>query len=97
MGDKINILGIETSCDETGAAVVQNGRLILSNSVASSLALHEKHGGIIPEIASRKQLEFIHGVVNDAVSSSGVTSDRIHAVAVTRSPGLLGSLLVGGS
>lgn len=91
----MNILGIETSCDETGASVVQNGRMILSDVVASSLEFHQKYGGVIPEIASRRQLEFIHSVVDEAVISAGKKMRGIHAVAVTRAPGLLGSLLVG--
>jgi N6-L-threonylcarbamoyladenine synthase len=91
----MNILGIETSCDETGAAVVCNGRTILSNTVTSSLRLHKKYGGIIPEIASRKQLEFIHSVVDESIVSAGMKLRNIHAIAVTQTPGLLGSLLVG--
>lgn len=93
----MNILGIETSCDETGAAIVKNGRTILSNVIASSLAHHKAFGGVIPEIASRKQLEFIHSVVDQALVKAGLTFKGIHAIAVTGSPGLLGSLLVGTS
>lgn len=89
----MDILGIETSCDETAASVVQNGNVILSNVVASSLSFHKKYGGIIPEIASRKQLELINLVVERAISPIG--KKNISAVAVTAYPGLIGSLLVG--
>ncbi len=91
----MNILGIETSCDETGAAVVKNGRCVLSNTIATSLSDHQAYGGVIPEIASRKQLEFINAVVQQALSASKTALDDIDAFAVTRHPGLLGSLLVG--
>ena len=89
------ILGIETSCDETGSAIVKNGREILSNVVASSLKDHKKYGGIIPEIASRKQLELIHAVVQRSLTQARLTLKKIDAIAVTQSPGLIGSLLVG--
>jgi len=91
----MNILGIETSCDETAAAVVQNGKTILSNVVASSLNQHKEYGGIIPEIASRRQIEFINFVVKQALKLAQVSLKNIHAIAVTESPGLIGSLLVG--
>ncbi len=91
----MNILGIETSCDETSAAVVTDGRWIHSNVVASSLAQHRKFGGIIPEIASRRQLEYINSVVEQALDESHSSLKNIDAIAVTRSPGLAGSLLVG--
>lgn len=91
----MNILGIETSCDETSAAVVKNGREILSNIVTSSLKEHQKYGGIIPEIASRRQLECINPVVAEALAKAGVKMADIDAVAVTSRPGLIGSLLVG--
>ncbi len=90
-----NILGIETSCDETAAAVVRNGKTVLSNIVASSLQEHAQHGGIIPEIASRRQLEFITAVVEKALLKAGMNLTGIDAVAVTSEPGLIGSLLVG--
>ncbi|MFP4472749.1 MAG: tRNA (adenosine(37)-N6)-threonylcarbamoyltransferase complex transferase subunit TsaD [Candidatus Omnitrophota bacterium] len=93
----MHILGIETSCDETAASMVRDGRIILSNTVASSLKEHERFGGIIPEIASRKQLEFIHPVVKQALEDAGCALSDIDAVSVTQSPGLLGSLLVGRS
>ncbi len=89
------ILGIETSCDETSAAIVRDGRSILSNVVATSLKDHQKYGGVIPEIASRKQLEYINIVTAEALKTAGVAFKDIDAVAVTRKPGLIGSLLVG--
>lgn len=89
------ILGIETSCDETAASVVRNGRDVLSNVISSSLKDHQKYGGVIPEIASRRQLEFISIVVREALEQAGVSLSDLGCVAVTRSPGLLGSLLVG--
>lgn len=93
----MNILGIETSCDETAAAVIENGSCIHSNIVASSLKEHQKYGGIIPEIASRRQLECIHSVVEASLSEAELTLKDIDAVAVTEKPGLIGSLLVGQS
>ncbi|HOD12199.1 MAG TPA: tRNA (adenosine(37)-N6)-threonylcarbamoyltransferase complex transferase subunit TsaD [Candidatus Omnitrophota bacterium] len=89
------ILGIETSCDETAASVVANGRDILSHVVSSSLVHHKKYGGIIPEIASRKQLESIHTVVDEALKTARKKISQLDGVAVTASPGLIGSLLVG--
>ncbi|MEI8012156.1 MAG: tRNA (adenosine(37)-N6)-threonylcarbamoyltransferase complex transferase subunit TsaD [Candidatus Omnitrophota bacterium] len=91
----MNILGIETSCDETSAAVVRDGREVLSNVVATSLEEHQKFGGIIPEIASRRQLEYINIVTAKAVANAGLSMKDIDAVAVTKTPGLIGSLLVG--
>jgi N6-L-threonylcarbamoyladenine synthase len=90
------ILGIETSCDETAAAVVENGTKILSNVVASSVELHQKTGGIIPEVAAREQIKCIIPVINEAIKqSSNITINNINALAVTVGPGLIGSLLVG--
>ena len=89
------ILGIETSCDETGAAIVAEGRHILANVVTSSLKEHSRYGGIIPEIASRRQMECIMPVVDSALQKSGTRLDDLTAIAVTKSPGLIGSLLVG--
>jgi len=89
------VLGIETSCDETSAAVVKDGRIILANEVASSLKFHKKYGGIIPEIASRMQLETITRVCDSAIKEAGVTLKNIDLISVTSGPGLLGSLLVG--
>lgn len=91
----MNILGIETSCDETSASVVQNGRTVLSNVVATSLKDHQKFGGIIPEIASRRQLEFITIVTMKALANARLKMSDIDAIAYTRKPGLIGSLLVG--
>ncbi len=88
------ILGIETSCDETAAAVLQDGR-VLSNVVASQIAVHSEYGGIVPELASRHHLEAIEPVVHAAIYESGVRSQDIQAVAVTQGPGLIGSLVVG--
>ena len=92
--DKL-ILGIESSCDETAAAVVRNGREILSNVINSQIELHKKYGGVVPEIASRKHIENIDAVVEEALSSANVTLDDIDAIAVTYGPGLVGALLVG--
>jgi N6-L-threonylcarbamoyladenine synthase len=91
----MHILGIETSCDETAAAVVKSGSIVLSNVVSSSLRFHQKYGGIIPEIAFRKQLETICQIADCAINESGVQLNKIDAVAVTNEPGLTGSLLVG--
>jgi N6-L-threonylcarbamoyladenine synthase len=91
----MKILGIETSCDETAASIVKDGRSILSQVVVSSLNKHKKYGGIIPEIASRRQLECINVVVKKAVSDAQLCLNDIDAIAVTISPGLIGSLLVG--
>ncbi|MFA5261090.1 MAG: tRNA (adenosine(37)-N6)-threonylcarbamoyltransferase complex transferase subunit TsaD [Candidatus Omnitrophota bacterium] len=91
----MNILGIETSCDETAASIVKDGRLIRSSVVSSSLGEHKKYGGIIPEIASRRQLEAINIVVRHASEEAQCGISRINAIAVTRAPGLIGSLLVG--
>ncbi len=91
----MNILGIETSCDETSASIVRDGREVLSNVVATSLGEHQKFGGIIPEIASRRQLEYINIVTAKAVEDAGLAMKDIDAIAVTKSPGLIGSLLVG--
>ena len=93
----MNILGIETSCDETAAAVVKDGRTILSNVVVSSLREHSRYGGIIPEIASRRQLTCISAVVEEALHRAKVNEQQLQAVAVTGYPGLIGSLLVGKS
>jgi N6-L-threonylcarbamoyladenine synthase len=91
----MNILGIETSCDETAAAVVQNGITILSSVVSSQVAVHHRYGGVVPELASRKHMEAIIPVVNEAIRDSGLDLNQIDAVAATRGPGLVGALLVG--
>ncbi len=89
------ILGIETSCDETACAIVKNGRTIVSNVVLSQIAVHKKYGGVVPELASRKHVENINFVIEEAFSRAKVSSDDLDAVAVTQGPGLVGSLLVG--
>src|ERR1700756_3491562 len=89
------ILGIETSCDETGAAVVRSGRQILSNVVASQIATHQIYGGVVPELASREHLRGIVPVVRQALREAGQTYASIDAIAVTQGPGLAGALLVG--
>ena len=89
------ILGIETSCDETAAAVVAEGTKILSSVVSSQVTVHHPYGGVVPELASRKHIETIVPVVDQALSSSGVELKQLDAVAVTREPGLVGALLVG--
>lgn len=89
------ILGIETSCDETAAALVKDGTKILSNIVASSLSLHAKTGGIIPENAAREQLKFIIPVIEESFQKARLKENEIDAIAVTQGPGLIGSLLVG--
>lgn len=91
----MRILGIESSCDETAAAVVENGRTVKSNVIASSLEEHKLYGGVVPEIASRRHAEAISGVVSQALADAGCTVRDIDAVAVTYAPGLIGALLVG--
>ena len=91
----ITILAIESSCDETAAAVVRNGREVLSNIISSQIDLHKLYGGVVPEIASRKHIEKINQVIEGALVESGCTLDEIDAVAVTYGPGLVGALLVG--
>jgi len=91
----MKVLGIESSCDETGAAVVRSGREVLSSVVASQVALHGKYGGVVPELASRRHVESILPVIEEALSRSGNELRQIEAIAVTQGPGLVGSLLVG--
>lgn len=91
----MKILGIESSCDETAAAVVENGRNVLSNVVATSLDEHKLYGGVVPEIASRRHAESISGVVTEALLQANCTLADIEAIAVTYAPGLIGALLVG--
>ena len=91
----INILGIETSCDETAAAVVTDGRIVKSSVVASQNKLHEKYGGVVPEIASRAHIEKIYPVIKEAMEQSNVTKDDIDAIAVANQPGLTIALVVG--
>ena len=95
MQKDITILAIESSCDETAAAVVRNGREVLSNVISSQIALHTLYGGVVPEIASRKHTEKITPVVQEALAQAGVSADQLDAVAVTYGPGLVGALLVG--
>src|SRR6266446_4557580 len=90
-----HILGIETSCDETGAAVVRSGQLILSNVVASQIATHQPYGGVVPELASREHLRAIVPVVRQALAEAGESYQSVDAIAVTQGPGLAGALLVG--
>jgi N6-L-threonylcarbamoyladenine synthase len=89
------ILGIETSCDETSAAVVRGGREILSNVISSQIEIHKRFGGVVPEVASRRHVENVNGVVDVALKKAGVTLDDIDAIGVTYGPGLVGALLVG--
>lgn len=89
------ILAIESSCDETAAAVVKNGREVLSNIISSQIALHTLYGGVVPEIASRKHIEKINQVIEEALKQANVTLDDIDAIGVTYGPGLVGALLVG--
>ena len=89
------VLGIESSCDETAAAVVSNGEQILSNVVASQVAMHAKYGGVVPELASREHLRKIEPVVSEACAQARVNISDVDGIAVTEGPGLIGSLLVG--
>lgn len=91
----MKILGIESSCDETAAAVVEDGRKVLSNIIATSLEEHKLYGGVVPEIASRRHAESISGVVKEALEQADCTMADIDAIAVTYAPGLIGALLVG--
>lgn len=95
MKEEILILAIETSCDETAAAVVRNGREVLSNVISSQIDLHTLYGGVVPEIASRKHIEKINQVIEEALKEARVTLPDINAIAVTYGPGLVGALLVG--
>ena len=91
----IDILAIESSCDETAAAVVRNGREVLSNVISSQIDLHKLYGGVVPEIASRKHIEKINQVIWEALDTAGKTLDDVDAIGVTYGPGLVGALLVG--
>ena len=95
MGKDVLILAIESSCDETAAAVVKNGREVLSNTIYSQIDLHTLYGGVVPEIASRKHIEKINQVIKTSLKDAGVTLDDIDAIGVTYGPGLVGALLVG--
>ncbi len=87
--------GIETSCDETSAAVVEDGQYVLSNAIRSSLDLHKKYGGVVPEIAAREHIKIILPVIDKALKDANIVWDQIDQIAVTKTPGLIGSLLVG--
>lgn len=91
----MRVLGIESSCDETAAAIVEDGRTLLSNVVVSQIDIHKEYGGVVPEVAARSHLEVVNPVVNKALSDANLTWDDIDAIAVTYAPGLIGSLLVG--
>jgi N6-L-threonylcarbamoyladenine synthase len=91
----ILVLGLETSCDETSAAVIKDGRVILSNVISSQIPIHQKYGGVVPELASRHHLENVVPVIDQALSGAGVALADIDAVGVTHGPGLVGALLVG--
>jgi N6-L-threonylcarbamoyladenine synthase len=91
----VKILALETSCDETSAAVVEDGLIIRSNVISSQIEVHQKFGGVVPEVASRKHIELINIVIEDALSAAGLGFDSLDAVAVTHGPGLAGALLVG--
>src|ERR1700739_4164400 len=91
----VYILGLESSCDETAAAVVRSGEEVISNVVASQIATHQPYGGVVPELASREHLRAIVPVVRQALAESNPTYDSVDAIAVTQGPGLAGALLVG--
>ena len=91
----MNILAIESSCDETAVAIVRDGREVLTDCIASQVDLHRIYGGVVPEIASRKHIEAIYGLADQALEQAGLTRDDIDAVAVTYAPGLIGAVLVG--
>lgn len=93
--EDIRILAIESSCDETAAAVIRNGREVLSNVISSQIELHKLYGGVVPEIASRKHIEKINQVIEQALEDANVTLEEIDAIGVTYGPGLVGALLVG--
>ena len=95
MEKDVYILAVESSCDETAAAVVKNGREVLSNVIYTQIALHTEYGGVVPEIASRKHIEKINQVIEQALRDSGKKLKEMTAIAVTYGPGLVGALLVG--
>ena len=94
-GQEVKILAIESSCDETAAAVVVNGRDVRSNMISSQIDIHTLYGGVVPEIASRKHIERINQVIEQALNTAGMSLDDMDAIAVTYGPGLVGALLVG--
>ena len=89
------VLGVETSCDETAVALVRDGREVLASVVYSQIKLHEKYGGVVPEVASRKHVQKILTVFKEALEQANITPSQIDLVAVTKTPGLIGSLFVG--
>ena len=91
----MKILAVESSCDETAVAIVENGRTVLTDCIASQVALHREYGGVVPEIASRKHIEAIYDLADQALETAGLTRSDIDAVAVTYAPGLIGAVLVG--
>ena len=91
----MNILAVESSCDETAVAIVRDGRQVLTDCIASQVDLHRIYGGVVPEIASRKHIEAIYGLAEQALREANITRDEIDAVAVTYAPGLIGAVLVG--
>ena len=93
--EDVLILAIKSSCDETAAAVIKNGRTVLSNVISSQIDLHKLYGGVVPEIASRKHIEKINQVIEEALKEAEVTLDDLDAIGVTYGPGLVGALLVG--
>src|SRR3981189_1932063 len=95
MEETLRILGIESSCDETAAAVVADGREILSSAVASQIDIHRKYGGVVPELASRERLRQIVPVVREALAQAGMKLTDVDAIGVTQGPGLVGAMLVG--
>lgn len=95
MDKDILVLGIESSCDETAAAVIKNGRTVLSNVISSQIDIHKLYGGVVPEIASRKHIERINQVIDSALQEADVSLDNLDAISVTYGPGLVGALLVG--
>lgn len=91
----MNILAVESSCDETAVAVVRDGRTVLSDCISSQVDVHKIYGGVVPEIASRKHVEAIYALADEAIARAGVTREQLDAVAVTYAPGLIGAVLVG--
>ncbi len=93
--DAMNILSVESSCDETAVAIVRDGREILTDCIASQVEIHKLYGGVVPEIASRKHIEAIYALADQALETAQLTRKDIDAVAVTYAPGLIGAVLVG--
>ena len=91
----MNILAVESSCDETAVAIVRDGRQVLTDCIASQVPLHRIYGGVVPEIASRKHMEAIYGLADQALTEAGLSRKDLDAVAVTYAPGLIGAVLVG--